>query len=61
MGDTSGRFDDLARKKFLTQINSGGKDMLVLINDVLDLSKVEADRLSCESRMCWSLAPFAMS
>ena len=45
MGDTRGRSDDLARKKFLTQINSGGKDMLVLINDVLDLSKVEAGQV----------------
>jgi signal transduction histidine kinase len=45
IGDTSGRFDDLARKKFLAQINSGGRDMLVLINDVLDLSKVEAGQV----------------
>jgi signal transduction histidine kinase len=45
IGDTSGRFDDQARKKFLAQINSGGKDMLVLINDVLDLSKVEAGQV----------------
>jgi len=45
IGDTSGRFDEQARKKFLTQINSGGKDMLVLINDVLDLSKVEAGQV----------------
>jgi signal transduction histidine kinase len=45
IGDTIGRFDDQARKKFLAQINSGGKDMLVLINDVLDLSKVEAGQV----------------
>jgi signal transduction histidine kinase len=45
MGDTSGRFDDQERKRFLGQINSGGKDMLVLINDVLDLSKVEAGQV----------------
>ena len=45
IGDTSGRFDDQARKKFLAQINSGGRDMLVLINDVLDLSKVEAGQV----------------
>jgi signal transduction histidine kinase len=45
LGDTSGRFDEGARKRFLAQINSGGKDMLVLINDVLDLSKVEAGQV----------------
>ncbi|GAC1689020.1 MAG: hypothetical protein PVS2B1_10570 [Candidatus Dormibacteraceae bacterium] len=45
IGDSSGRFDDHARKRFLRQINSGGKDMLVLINDVLDLSKVEAGQI----------------
>jgi signal transduction histidine kinase len=45
IGDTSGRFDDQARKKFLGQINSGGRDMLLLINDVLDLSKVEAGQV----------------
>jgi signal transduction histidine kinase len=42
MNDNTARFDDTTRKKFLQQINSGGNDMLELINDVLDLSKVEA-------------------
>jgi two-component system, sensor histidine kinase and response regulator len=40
--DTAGRFDEPTRRRFLAQINSGGQDMLGLINDVLDLSKVEA-------------------
>ena len=43
--DIKGRFDDPTRQKFLAQINSGGYDMLALINDVLDLSKVEAGQI----------------
>jgi signal transduction histidine kinase len=45
IADTRGKFDDATKNKFLKQINSGGNDMLVLINDVLDLSKVEAGQV----------------
>jgi signal transduction histidine kinase len=37
-----GRFDDLSRQKFLAQINSSGRYLLALTDDILDLSKVEA-------------------
>jgi signal transduction histidine kinase len=43
--DATGRFDDQTRQRFLTQINSGGHHMLSLINDILDLSKVEAGEI----------------
>ena len=43
--DTTGRFDDLNRKKFLAQINASGLYLLALINDILDLSKVEAGQI----------------
>ena len=43
-GNTA-RFDASSRQKFLEQINSSGKTLMSLINDVLDLSKVEAGQM----------------
>jgi signal transduction histidine kinase len=40
--DTPGRFDGASRQKFLAQINSSGRYLLALTDDILDLSKVEA-------------------
>ena len=42
LSDTTDRFDEPRRRKFLTQINSSGRYLLDLTSDILDLAKIEA-------------------
>ncbi len=43
-----GRLTDERNRYYLSAVRSGGKSLLTLINDILDLSKVEAGKLSLE-------------
>ncbi len=46
--DANSQFDLATRSRFLDQIHSSGKHLLQLINDILDLSKVEAGQMELQ-------------
>jgi signal transduction histidine kinase len=45
LSDTSDRFDEPRRRKFLAQINSSGRYLLDLTSDILDLAKIESGHI----------------
>ena len=48
LDDSTGKYNVTTRQKFLAQISTSGKHLLDLINDILDLSKVEAGQMFLE-------------
>jgi signal transduction histidine kinase len=46
LSDTTERFDEPRRRKFLAQINSSGRYLLDLTSDILDLAKIDSGHVT---------------
>ena len=46
MDEQPGTYDADSRRRFLQMVNEGGHNLLALVNDILDLSKVEAGQMT---------------
>ncbi len=51
LSDTTDRFDEPRRRKFLAQINSSGRYLLDLTSDILDLAKIESGHVTLRLEM----------
>ncbi len=44
--------EDLSRKKMFTTIQESGETLLAIINDILDITKIESGKMQLENRAC---------
>src|SRR5262249_4771120 len=52
LDDTTDGLEGAQRRRFLSNIHQSGQHLLSLVNDILDLTKIEAGKLELESTDC---------